>query len=183
MAAPVLAIGDGALVFGSAVRDVLATTREQRCWFHKIANVLNALPKSAQPGAEKELAEILQTEDRTHTEAAAKVFADPYGATWPKAVAKVTDDPHQGSPQERHSNNVFCPMGSSWQCSVSWCGEFRYSASSVPPRAACYPPSPWPETKSGTCRSRASALAGGGGALLGLFGSVAMIIGFGTTSA
>lgn len=92
MAAPVLAIGDGALGFWSALREVFPTTREQRCWFHKIANVLNALPKSAQPGAKKALAEIWQAEDREHAEAAAKVFADEYGAKWPKAVAKVTDD-------------------------------------------------------------------------------------------
>ncbi|GAA1483662.1 IS256 family transposase [Brachybacterium fresconis] len=92
MAAPVLAIGDGALGFWSALRDVFPTTREQRCWFHKIANVLNALPKSAQPGAKKALAEIWQAEDREHAEAAAAVFADEYGAKWPKAAAKVTDD-------------------------------------------------------------------------------------------
>ncbi len=58
MAAPVLAIGDGALGFWAAVREVFPETREQRCWFHKIANVLNCLPKSAQPGAKAALAEI-----------------------------------------------------------------------------------------------------------------------------
>lgn len=92
MAAPVLAIGDGALGFWSAVRDVFPATREQRCWFHKIANVLNALPKSAQPGAKKALAEIWQAEDRAHAEAAAATFADEYGVKWPKAVAKIADD-------------------------------------------------------------------------------------------
>ena len=51
MQAPVLAVGDGALGFWAAVRTVFPEAREQRCWFHKIANVLNALPKSAQPGA------------------------------------------------------------------------------------------------------------------------------------
>ena len=92
MTAPVLAIGDGALGFWSAIRDVFPTTREQRCWFHKIGNVLSALPKSAQSGAKKALAEIWQAEDRTHAETAAKNFADEYGAKWPKAVAKITDD-------------------------------------------------------------------------------------------
>ncbi|MGO1267518.1 MAG: IS256 family transposase [Microbacterium gubbeenense] len=92
MAAPVLAIGDGALGFWSAVRDVFPATREQRCWFHKIANVLNALPKSAHPGAKKALAEIWQAEDRAHAEAAAATFADEYGVKWPKAVAKIADD-------------------------------------------------------------------------------------------
>lgn len=47
---------DGALGFWSAVREVFPETREQRCWWHKIGNVLNALPESAQPGAEKALA-------------------------------------------------------------------------------------------------------------------------------
>ena len=51
MSAPVLAIGDGALGFWGALREVFPATREQRCWFHKIANVLAALPKSAHPGA------------------------------------------------------------------------------------------------------------------------------------
>ncbi len=52
MRTPVLAVGDGALGFWGALREVFPTTREQRCWFHKIANVLGALPKSAggQPG-------------------------------------------------------------------------------------------------------------------------------------
>jgi putative transposase len=92
MAAPVLAVGDGALGFWAAVREVFPETREQRCWFHKIANVLNALPKSAQPGAKKALAEIWQAEDREHAEAAAKTFVADYGVKWPKAAAKITDD-------------------------------------------------------------------------------------------
>ncbi len=56
MRAPVLAIGDGALGFWGALREVFPDTAEQRCWFHKIANVLAALPKSAHPGAKKALA-------------------------------------------------------------------------------------------------------------------------------
>jgi putative transposase len=92
MGAPVLAVGDGALGFWKALRDVFPETREQRCWWHKIGNVLSALPKSAQPGAKKALAEIYNAEDRDHALAAAKAFADLYGAKWPKAVAKVIDD-------------------------------------------------------------------------------------------
>ncbi len=88
MWAPVLAVGDGALGFWAAVRDVFPETREQWCWFHKIANVLNALPKSAQPGAKVALAEIWNAEDREHAEAAAKAFATDDGTKWPKAVAK-----------------------------------------------------------------------------------------------
>lgn len=92
MTAPVLAVGDGALGFWSAVRTVFPETREQRCWFHKIANVLNCLPKSAQPGAKAALAEIWNAEDKEHAEAAAKAFAADYGVKWPKAAAKITED-------------------------------------------------------------------------------------------
>lgn len=92
MHAPVLAVGDGALGFWSAVRTVFPETREQRCWFHKIANVLNCLPRSAQPGAKAALAEIWNAEDKEHAEQAAKVFAADYGVKWPKAAAKITED-------------------------------------------------------------------------------------------
>jgi transposase-like protein len=92
MTAPVLAVGDGALGFWAAVREVFPQTREQRCWFHKMANVLNALPKSAQPGAKAALAEIYNAEDREHATKAVKAFETDYGTKWPKAVAKVTDD-------------------------------------------------------------------------------------------
>ena len=74
MAASVLAIGDGALGFWAALRDVFPATHEQRCWFHKIANVLNAFPKSAQPGARAALDEIWNAEDREHAGAAARSF-------------------------------------------------------------------------------------------------------------
>jgi putative transposase len=92
MRAPVLAVGDGALGFWKAVRDVFPETREQRCWWHKIGNVLAALPKSAHPGAKKALAEIYNAEDRDHAVKAARAFQADYGAKWPKAVAKITDD-------------------------------------------------------------------------------------------
>ena len=92
MRAPVLAVGDGALGFWAAVRTVFPETREQRCWFHKIANVLNVLPKSAQPNAKAALAEIWNGENRDHAEKAVKAFAADYGTKWPKAVAKITDD-------------------------------------------------------------------------------------------
>ena len=52
MVAPVLAAGDGALGFWAGLRDVFPETKEQRCWFHKSANVLNCLPKSAHTGRE-----------------------------------------------------------------------------------------------------------------------------------
>jgi transposase-like protein len=92
MRAPVLAVGDGALGFWAGLREVFPATREQRCWFHKIGNVLGALPKSAHPGARKALAEIWNAEDKDHARAAARVFEAAYGAKFPKAVAKITDD-------------------------------------------------------------------------------------------
>ena len=92
MRAPVLAIGDGALGFWGALREVFPETAEQRCWFHKISNVLAALPKSAHPGAKKALAEIWNAEDKAHALDAMKAFEAAYGAKFPKAVAKITDD-------------------------------------------------------------------------------------------
>jgi transposase-like protein len=92
MTAPVLAVGDGALGFWKAVRDVFPETAEQRCWWHKIGNVLAALPKSAHPAAKRALAEIYNAEDKTHARAAAKAFAAEFGAKWPKAAAKITND-------------------------------------------------------------------------------------------
>jgi transposase-like protein len=92
MRAPILAVGDGALGFWGALREVFPQTREQRCWFHKIANVLAAMPKSAHPGAKKAMAEIWNAEDKDKAADAATAFTATYGAKFPKAVAKITDD-------------------------------------------------------------------------------------------
>jgi putative transposase len=92
MTAPTVAVGDGALGFWAALRDVFPETVEARCWVHKAANVLNALPKSAQPAARKAIAEIRDAEDRDHAVAAITAFERDYGAKWPKAVAKIVDD-------------------------------------------------------------------------------------------
>ncbi len=92
MRAPVLAVGDGALGFWRALRDVFPATAEQRCWWHKIGNVLAALPKSVHKDAKAALAEIYNAQDREHALAAAKAFSTAYGTKWPKATAKVTDD-------------------------------------------------------------------------------------------
>jgi transposase-like protein len=92
MRAPVLAIGDGALGFWSAVREVFPETKEQRCWFHKIANVLGAMPRSAHPGVKRALAEIWNAVDKDHARTAVKAFEGAYRAKFPKAVAKITGD-------------------------------------------------------------------------------------------
>jgi putative transposase len=92
MRAPVLAVGDGALGFWNALREVFPETREQRCWVHKTANVLDALPKSAQPAAKRAVQEIYNAEDKEHAHAAIKAFAKQYGAKYPKVVKRLTDD-------------------------------------------------------------------------------------------
>jgi putative transposase len=92
MGAPVVAVGDGALGLWAALRDVFPTTRHQRDWVHKVANVLGCLPASVQAGARKALSEIRDAPDRDHAEQAIEVFARDYGVKWPKAVAKITDD-------------------------------------------------------------------------------------------
>jgi putative transposase len=92
MRAPVLAVGDGALGFWAAVRDVFPETKEQRCWFHAAANIMNALPKSVQPAARRALAEVREAEDRSHAEVAVKAFADEFGVKWPKAAQKLTEN-------------------------------------------------------------------------------------------
>ena len=92
MRAPVQAVGDGALGFWNGLREVFPQTKEGRRWFHETANVLAALPKSAHPGAKKALAEIWGAEDKRHALAAVKAFGAAYGAKFPKATAKITDD-------------------------------------------------------------------------------------------
>jgi putative transposase len=92
MQAPVVAVGDGALGLWAALRDVFPTTRHQRDWVHKVANVLSCLPAAVQAGARKALVEIRDAPDRDHAQRAIEVFARDYGVKWPKAVAKITDD-------------------------------------------------------------------------------------------
>jgi len=75
-----------------ALREVFPDTAEQRCWFHKIANVLAALPKSAHPGVKKALTEIWNAEDKNRAIDAVKTFEAAYGAKFPKAVAKIIND-------------------------------------------------------------------------------------------
>jgi putative transposase len=71
---------------------VFPSTREQRCWFHKVANVAAALPKSAHPGATAAMKEIYNAEDIDKARLAVKAFQRDYGGRYPKAVAKITDD-------------------------------------------------------------------------------------------
>ena len=92
MRAPVLAVGDGALGFWGACRDVFPKTRWQRDWVHKTKNVLDALPKSVHAPAKRAITEITEAEDRSHAEAAIDRFEADFGAKWPKAAAKITSE-------------------------------------------------------------------------------------------
>jgi len=71
---PSLAIGDGALGFWKAIRQVWDTIKEQRCWVHKTANVLDKLPKRIQPKAKRMLHDICQAESRAKAEKAFDLF-------------------------------------------------------------------------------------------------------------
>ena len=92
MTAPVIAVGDGALGFWGALSDVFPETVHQRCWVHKMAISMNALPKSAQPAARAALKEVRDAEDKVHAEKALETFVKDYEAKWPKATEKVIKD-------------------------------------------------------------------------------------------
>jgi putative transposase len=89
---PSLAIGDGALGFWKAMRQVWDTTREQRCWVHKTANVLDKLPKGSQPKAKRMLHDIYQAEGRAKAEQAFDLFVKTYEAKYPKATECLSKD-------------------------------------------------------------------------------------------
>jgi putative transposase len=91
-AAPEIAVGDGALGFWKALDEIFPATRHQRCWVHKIVNVLNKVPKSMQQGMKADLREVRDAPDRATAEAAVTVFAEKYGAKYPKAVECLTKD-------------------------------------------------------------------------------------------
>ena len=84
--APELAIGDGALGFRAALREVFGSTREQRCRVHKTGNIPNAMPKSVQPKAKGRLHDIRQAETKAEAEAAFDFFTETYGVKYDKAV-------------------------------------------------------------------------------------------------
>jgi transposase-like protein len=89
---PKLAVGDGALGFWKAMRKVYPGTKQQRCWVHKTANVLDKMPKSVQPSAKTHLHEIYLAETKKEAEKAFEFFVDLYGAKHPKAVECLKKD-------------------------------------------------------------------------------------------
>ena len=89
---PELAVADGALGFWKALPQVWPKTREQRCWVHKTANVLNRLPKSLQGKAKRALQDIWMAETRNDAELAFDTFVELYGVKYDKAVECLTKD-------------------------------------------------------------------------------------------
>lgn len=89
---PKLATGDGALGFWKALGQVYPTTREQRCWVHKTANVLDKLPKRLQPEAKEKLHQIWMAETRGDAEQAFDLFLETYKAKYPKATECLAKD-------------------------------------------------------------------------------------------
>jgi len=90
--APKIAVGDGALGFWAALRKVFPETREQRCWVHKTANVLNKMPRSVQPKAKGDLHEIWQAETKADAETAFSHFLEKYDAKYLKACECLRKD-------------------------------------------------------------------------------------------
>jgi len=90
--APQLAIGDGALGFWKAVRQVWPEAHEQRCWVHKTANVLDKLPTSVQPKAKEMLHEIYLAPSRAEAEKSFDLFLRTYEAKYPKATECLDKD-------------------------------------------------------------------------------------------
>jgi putative transposase len=89
---PALAVGDGAMGFWAAMREVFPSTQQQRCWVHKTANVLNALPKSVQAKAKVDLHNIWMAETRKDANNAFDHFAAKYGAKYERAVDCLVKD-------------------------------------------------------------------------------------------
>jgi transposase-like protein len=89
---PKLATGDGALGFWKALGQVYPSTREQRCWVHKTANVLDKLPKRLQPEAKNKLHQIWMAETQADAEQAFDLFLDTYRAKYPKATECLAKD-------------------------------------------------------------------------------------------
>ena len=89
---PVLAIGDGALGFWKALRQLWPETQEQRCWVHKMANVLDKLPKGVQPKAKGMLHDIYQAESKAAAEKAFDLFVASFAAKYPKATECLAKD-------------------------------------------------------------------------------------------
>jgi putative transposase len=89
---PKLAVGDGALGFWKAIAEVYPATKEQRCWVHKTANVLDQLPKHKQPAAKEMIHQIWMADTRDNATKAFDAFLETYQAKYPKATECLAKD-------------------------------------------------------------------------------------------
>jgi len=92
LTAPSIAVGDGALGFWNAVNEIFPSTKHQRCWFHKMGNVLDKLPKSQQSKAKSMLHEIWMSASRADAISAFDAFINEYDAKYPKATKCLNKD-------------------------------------------------------------------------------------------
>src|SRR5690606_25468031 len=90
-----IAVGDGALGFWAALRKIFPETREQRCWVHKTANVLNKMPRSVQPKAKGDLHEIWQAATKADAEKAFNQFLEKYEAKYAASCDCLRKDQEQ----------------------------------------------------------------------------------------
>jgi transposase-like protein len=90
--APEIAVGDGAMGFWKALDEAFPGTRHQRCWFHKISNVLNKFPRSMAPAVKSDLQNIHHAETRADAVAAVETFREKYGVKYAPAVTCLTKD-------------------------------------------------------------------------------------------
>ena len=89
---PEIAVGDGAMGFWNALDRAFPGTKHQRCWVHKVQNVLNCFPKKMAPAVKSDLDDIQHAETRREAEAALTVFSEKYGVKYEKGVACLTKD-------------------------------------------------------------------------------------------
>ena len=108
MRAPTVMVGDGALGMWSALGEVFPETRHQRCWVHKAANVLSALPKSVHPSGRRALAEIRDAEDRGHAEAASRASPTTSGRSGPRQSPRSSMTPRCCSPSSTSRPSTGC---------------------------------------------------------------------------
>ena len=141
--APDLAVGDGALGFWKAIEEVFPSTKHQRCWVHKTANVLNKVALSVQVNMKADLREIYGAPTSATAEAAIDVFAVKYAAKYDKAIACLTKDrealpPSSTSPP---STGTICvhqtrSRACSRRCGIEPCGQ-REPCRRRPPSSWC----------------------------------------------
>jgi transposase-like protein len=89
---PKLAIGDGGLGFWAALREIYPGTKEQRCWVHKTANILDKMPKSVQSKAKEKIHDIYRADTREQAFVAVNGFVSLYGKKFPQACECLTKD-------------------------------------------------------------------------------------------